>query len=449
MWLLISSIFVSKNSLALENTFIFIILILSSYSLYKTALVIENYNNIFKIFSISLIFSVSLVILDSTLNLGLKIWLGKNLDFSNFKNYYSLKSWVSLESFKKDNLDVINNHIGNTYDRGIASIAVLSIPISRICYQLNYKPLAFLVIFMSLMLISLGHNQAALGSYLIVGFLCTILFYFKKTFYKIFILFFGFYFLFIPLILGPADYKKLNSIENINEIKFKRSTQTLFLMNNCSSLNSVILYLDGGMTLANKEYANKDVEYSRKKIRNNADVRGYKFCKKYNSYTNSQKNLEAAKILFNYYTMRVKIKITHRMVIWSFVKNKIFEKPLFGHGFSSSRIVGEQFKFKNIYQESMNIMPLHPHNGILQIWLELGFLGILIALFLVLLLLKKIKQHSKNNFTNAAFAITSVCQVFFIGQISYGAWQIWWLSLIVYCVILYGVIFNYKKPRSN
>ena len=460
LWLLISSICISKNSIVLENIFIFIIFILSSYLLFKSALIINNFNSIIKIFAVSLIFSASLVILDSFMNWGLKIWLSQNLDSSNFKNFYSLKSWTSLEVFQKNNLLVINKYMDNTYDRGIAGIAILALPVSRICYQFNYKILATLVMFMSLILISLGYNKAALFSYLIVIILAVLFFYKKRIFYKIFILLFGSYFFFIPLVLGPADFRQLNNIEDSNTAKVAFAKKKLVLINYCTKLNSFISYFDGGIIGPNKDiilqkykdYLYKDFQPISKTSKDNANIKSNKVCKKINSFTISKKYLTATSTIIKYHALKFKEHINHRMVIWSFVKIQIFEKPLFGHGFFSSKTVGEKYQFTNINSfppVSMNIMPLHPHNGIMQIWLELGLLGVLILFTFVYFLIRKIHKHAKINFTNGAFAMISLCQIFFIGQLSYGVWQTWWLSLVAYNFILYGFLFNYKKPRLD
>ena len=64
----------------------------------------------------------------------------------------------------------------------------------------------------------------------------------------------------------------------------------------------------------------------------------------------------------------------HRLIIWSYVKKKILEKPIIGNGFSSRNIANETL----ITERGTNyqLIPLHPHNSILQIWLELGIIGL-------------------------------------------------------------------------
>ena len=61
------------------------------------------------------------------------------------------------------------------------------------------------------------------------------------------------------------------------------------------------------------------------------------------------------------------IKKLHRLIIWSYVKEKILEKPLIGHGFFSSRNIANKMK-ETQNGTKFQLIPLHPHNGILQIW---------------------------------------------------------------------------------
>ena len=136
-------------------------------------------------------------------------------------------------------------------------------------------------------------------------------------------------------------------------------------------------------------------------------------------------------------------KILHRMVIWSFTKEKILERPLFGHGIFSSKAIGDQYKIINHENKMLSAIPLHPHNSILQIWLELGVVGIILFYFLLHKIINKIYKIKKFNHQYAAFSLASLCQIFLIGQFSYGFWQTWWISIIFINIFIYSIL--YKK----
>ena len=71
---------------------------------------------------------------------------------------------------------------------------------------------------------------------------------------------------------------------------------------------------------------------------------------------------------------------------------KILSKPILGHGVGTSRLIGQNI-ILNIPKTNQEIypeghveikggIPLHPHNNFLEIWLELGLLGILMLSFI-------------------------------------------------------------------
>ena len=92
------------------------------------------------------------------------------------------------------------------------------------------------------------------------------------------------------------------------------------------------------------------------------------------------------------YELKLPNSTTHRLLIWQFVTQRIFEKPFLGWGVNTARQIpggGEKYTLKVdtpnnkkivLFRESF--LPLHPHNASLQIWLELGAVGaIIIAVF--------------------------------------------------------------------
>lgn len=125
----------------------------------------------------------------------------------------------------------------------------------------------------------------------------------------------------------------------------------------------------------------------------------------------------------------------HRLIIWKFVSGKTAERPFFGHGLNSSREMGEkQGKVLLNPNEPKNMqiidtpLPLHPHNGVLQIWLELGLLGIFCYLGFILGTVRFLLQRFSSN--PLILASTSACFVSFltISSLSFGVWQNWWLA---------------------
>ncbi|XVN40504.1 MAG: O-antigen ligase [Rickettsia endosymbiont of Argas persicus] len=125
----------------------------------------------------------------------------------------------------------------------------------------------------------------------------------------------------------------------------------------------------------------------------------------------------------------------HRLFIWHFVTNKIAEKPLIFYGFNSSKYIEVKENETIDYNgEKWHPLPLHPHNNILQITLELGLIGLALFLGLIYKCLKQISNIEDSNFQ----AISYACFInyYIIGMISYNIWQIWWVASGIWVLIL-------------
>lgn len=126
-----------------------------------------------------------------------------------------------------------------------------------------------------------------------------------------------------------------------------------------------------------------------------------------------------------------------RLVIWQYAADKILDRPLTGHGIRTSRALNEEtepiwFVYRDngkIEKGNTKAIPLHPHNGVIQMWLELGGIGALIGLGVVLSVLGGIKNYLSAPLPKAlmygAF-LSSMCLV----SVSYGLWQNWWMGAL-------------------
>jgi O-antigen ligase len=115
-----------------------------------------------------------------------------------------------------------------------------------------------------------------------------------------------------------------------------------------------------------------------------------------------------------------------RLDIWSFTNGKMLEDPLRGWGLDASRMFP-------------NYIHLHPHNGAVQIWFELGALGAaLAAAFWAFIFWRISEEADQRLFAATACATATVYLV--IGAISFSLWQEWWICLGAFamaaCVVL-------------
>jgi len=145
------------------------------------------------------------------------------------------------------------------------------------------------------------------------------------------------------------------------------------------------------------------------------------------------------------YELKLPNSTTHRLLIWQFVTQRIFEKPFLGWGMNTARQIpgsGEKYTLKVdtpnnkkivLFRESF--MPLHPHNSSLQIWLELGAVGAIIVAVFGWIFIRKLEDDDTDP---VLFGV--VISILAFNFISFGVWQSWWISTQFLCLGLTLVI---------
>lgn len=125
----------------------------------------------------------------------------------------------------------------------------------------------------------------------------------------------------------------------------------------------------------------------------------------------------------------------HRLTIWSFSGARIGEHPWIGWGMDAARDIpgGENIVVTHApasrggYVLNEQVMPLHPHNLGVQHWMELGTVGaLLLMLFLAALGWWMAAAPSALMVLGSALYFA----VFAVAEISFGAWQAWWIGTI-------------------
>lgn len=121
----------------------------------------------------------------------------------------------------------------------------------------------------------------------------------------------------------------------------------------------------------------------------------------------------------------------HRVEIWDFSVDRIVENPLLGWGFDASRHMSSLYPDPG--DTGRALATLHPHNLPLQIMLELGAIGTVIALALLWFIAVRLDGVSgrAREFGQALFVAALA-----ISCVAYGAWQNWWLALLFSVALL-------------
>jgi exopolysaccharide production protein ExoQ len=143
-----------------------------------------------------------------------------------------------------------------------------------------------------------------------------------------------------------------------------------------------------------------------------------------------------------------KFSAWHRLEIWSFVGERIAERPLLGWGLDASRAIPGGTA---LTPEGRQWLPLHPHNAPLQLWLELGVPGAaLFALFVARLWLALGAVGWPRLYAAAAGGSLVTGLVVALG--SYGIWQEWLIGtefLTLFLILVMARLVTQPMPETR
>ncbi|WPX98258.1 O-antigen ligase family protein [Candidatus Megaera polyxenophila] len=139
------------------------------------------------------------------------------------------------------------------------------------------------------------------------------------------------------------------------------------------------------------------------------------------------------------------ISAKHRLFIWNFVAKNSKEYPLLGIGFNSSKkFPVTDSQIIELFGQKLHPLPLHPHNNILQVYFELGAIGLILYLSLackyLLIIGKNYKTTSSRNKDLICSLYACFSVYFIIAMISYNVWQSWWLFSALWIAALYSML---------
>jgi O-antigen ligase len=134
---------------------------------------------------------------------------------------------------------------------------------------------------------------------------------------------------------------------------------------------------------------------------------------------------------------------TSRLEIWSFAGDLVQQKMWFGHGLEASRFFDDTTMIAGY---EFALMPLHPHNAALQIWLETGLIGTMLLAVAIISAGGQVASAPKltrNQAVAAAWVLTTYVSLIIF---SYGVWQEWHQGVVA---IAATAAFLVRGSRSN
>ena len=402
---LMSMFWTNNKSYAIEKSFEIVLLFITFRVLYIKSEFLEEKRLCISFLTYSFGLTCFFLSLDFIFLLGVKPWISLHFDLLMNKNTNSL---LSYEVFQNDYKNKGSSNSG-AYSRGLSTLCIFYFLIILANYKNKLKGIS--IFFLGAITIFLGVSLTVKIALIITSLISLLIFLNRKFFFKLVSLFLAIYLFSAPYALNIiginewADHNKKTYLETI-EIQNKLKAHRI------------------------KPSFNLDNEY--------LDLRSRLFLN----------NLLG--------------KISHRLVIWSFTSEQIYEDFFLGKGIYSSRKIGEttkvnlkQFTFDknadgiNDGKEKTELIgvdyyysaiPLHPHNNALQIWLELGLVGIFLYVVLIISLWKRIIFKKNITKFKAALLSGTTFSIFMINQSSFGLWQTWWLSAIILSIIFFNII---------
>lgn len=114
-----------------------------------------------------------------------------------------------------------------------------------------------------------------------------------------------------------------------------------------------------------------------------------------------------------------------RAEVWRFASERALEQPFFGYGLDGPRTFTDEIVVRG---QTMHAIQLHPHSASLQIWLETGVIGALLGAAALAFAGLKFGAALQANRVAAASACATLAAIGVMANVSYGAWQEWWVA---------------------
>lgn len=146
----------------------------------------------------------------------------------------------------------------------------------------------------------------------------------------------------------------------------------------------------------------------------------------------------------------------HRVLIWDFAAARAAERPLLGWGFEASRVMpGGQERVPTVALDRLaapgparaaleampdrfvHNLPLHPHNGGLQIRLELGLVGLGLAGFAAWRAGAAIAAADP---PGRVAGLASTAAALAVGLIAFGVWQSRWVATLLFAAAAWRLV---------
>ena len=124
-----------------------------------------------------------------------------------------------------------------------------------------------------------------------------------------------------------------------------------------------------------------------------------------------------------------------RIEIWHRTASAVLEAPWLGHGIGVTRYLVIPPELLDQYKYHVTATT-HPHNAAIQLWLELGAIGVIIFFLVLWFAIQPLRRIS----SSCLFIVSATAVgVIFTSLVSFGFWQETWLGIIGMVIICFKV----------
>ncbi|MCC9623837.1 glycosyltransferase [Thalassospira sp. MA62] len=143
---------------------------------------------------------------------------------------------------------------------------------------------------------------------------------------------------------------------------------------------------------------------------------------------------------------------THRQLIWNFVYSHVLDHPLIGWGINNAPwIPGANDSVEGIRQA---ILPGHPHNWFMEIWVETGLIGLIPTVLLVIgCAVIGLKLAVREGLKTSGPILGILAGYWFAGLFNYSFWSSWWFAVFIIplcaAVLRREAILHVENPKTR
>lgn len=126
-----------------------------------------------------------------------------------------------------------------------------------------------------------------------------------------------------------------------------------------------------------------------------------------------------------------------RVVIWQDFGAVVRLAPVLGQGLGTSARMANMPAAREVPEDRRSLLGVgHPHNAVLQVWVELGAVG---ALLLAALGTFAITVIGRTRPEGRALRYGAFATIYSVALVGHGAWQGWWLVAIGLCIAAFRI----------